>query len=178
VAPVSCTSGNECPVAQSCLFGHCISIETIGDGGLEVCTPGMAQDKCAPDAVCYVINGAPKCVGMPLCGMDGGCPTGALSQACNLLPDGGHAIAGKGAVCVLEECDATRDCREGALCFHGGSVPWGKCQFGITGDFCLTNGDCASAAFCEAPDGGTADAGPPRCRCVISTADAGPCAGR
>lgn len=174
VAPVTCASTNDCPVAQACLSGHCVSIETVGDGGLEACTPGVAQDKCAPDAICTLFSGFPKCVGLTLCGADGGCPSGAISQACNLLPDGGHLIEGKGAICTLEECDATGDCRAGAFCFHGGAVPWGKCQYGITGDPCLSNADCASAATCEPPDGGDSA----RCKCVITTADAGVCAGR
>jgi hypothetical protein len=182
IAPVSCATTTDCPVDQGCLSGHCVSLETIGDGGLELCTPGVAQDKCAPDAICYLVGGLPKCVGLPLCGADGGCPTGAISQACNLLPDGGHAIEGKGAICALEECSAGGDCRAGAVCFHAGVVPWGKCQYGITGDPCLSNADCASAATCEASDAGTPDGGDggvsSRCKCAITTADAGVCAGQ
>lgn len=182
IAPVSCTSTANCPLSQACLSGHCVSIETIGDGGLEVCTPGAAQDKCAPDAICYLVNSVPKCLGLPLCGADGGCPSGAISQACNLLPDGGHAIEGKGAICPLEECAVGSDCIPGALCFHAGAVPWGKCQYGVTGDPCLSNADCASAAVCDlAVDAGTPDGGDGgtslRCRCTITTSDAGACAG-
>ena len=182
VAPISCASNNDCPLVQNCLFGHCVSVETIGDGGLELCTPGVAQDKCAPDAICYLISGTPKCLGLPLCGADGGCPSGALSQACNLLADGGHAIEGKGAICALEECDAIGDCAPGALCFHAGAVPWGKCQYGVTGDRCQSNGDCISAANCQMSDGGppeVTDGGDfARCKCLITTPDAGMCAGR
>jgi hypothetical protein len=182
VAPVSCASSLDCPLAQSCLSGHCVSLETVGDGGRDLCTPGVAQDKCAPDAICYMASGFPTCLGLPLCGADGGCPSGAISHACNLLPDGGHAIEGKGPICPLEECDRAGDCIAGALCFHAGAVPWGRCQYGITGDPCLSDADCTSAATCEPPDGGAPDGGDaglsPHCKCQITTPDAGLCAGR
>jgi hypothetical protein len=104
VDTVTCSSNLQCPFAQGCLSGHCVSLEAVGDGGQEVCAVGVAQDKCAPDAICYSLAGVPRCVGLPLCGQDGGCPSGAISRACNLLPDGGHVVAGKGALCPLEEC--------------------------------------------------------------------------
>ena len=179
LAPVSCTSTNQCPPAQACLSGHCVSPEAAADGGLETCQAGAAPDKCAPDAVCYVVNGAPVCVGLPLCGQDRACPSGAISHGCNLTADGGHVIPGKGPICPLTECGATSDCIAGALCFLGSAVPWGNCQFGGTGDPCFGDADCASAAKCDnpGPDGGTGDGGVPgRCRCTITTPDAGVCA--
>jgi Dickkopf-like protein len=181
IAPVTCASTDDCPVAQQCLFGHCISVELIGDGGLELCAPGLAQDKCAPDAVCYTFASGPGCIGLPSCGQDGGCPTGSISQACNLQPDGGHVMEGKAPICPLTQCAVGSDCIAGALCAHASStVSWGTCQYGITGDPCSTDSDCASAAACETPDAGSADAGDAgaiaRCKCVITTPDAGVCA--
>jgi len=179
ITPVSCTSTNQCPVAQVCLSGHCVSGEAVGDGGLESCTVNGLPDKCAPDAVCYVVNGGPICVGLPLCGADGGCPSGAISQACNLMPDGGRVIPGKAPVCPLEECGTSSDCFPNATCFRRGLVPWGRCQFGGTNEPCFSDADCASAAKCDnpGPDGGSEDGGVPgMCRCVITTPDAGVCA--
>jgi hypothetical protein len=182
LAPITCATTLDCPVNQGCLAGHCVSIETVGDGGSDQCIANVVQDKCAPDAVCTLgldVNG--KCLGLPLCGADGGCPPGGIGQACNLLPDGGHVIQGKGPVCLIDQCDSLRDCSPSALCFHGGGLPWGRCQRGITGDPCASGADCISAALCDTsdagvPDGG--DAGPiGTCHCVISTADAGACAG-
>jgi hypothetical protein len=182
LAPIACGNTLDCPVNQGCLAGRCVSIETVSDGGVESCIPNLVQDKCAPDAYCTTqIDGLARCLGLPLCGADGGCPAGALSQVCNLRADGGHLIQGKGPVCLLEQCDSVSDCNPSALCFHGGGLPWGKCQRGITGDPCAGSADCISAATCNLadagiPDGG--DAGPiGTCRCVISTADAGACAG-
>jgi len=182
-APITCVTTLDCPVNQGCLTGHCVSIETLADGGITSCTVNAVQDKCAPDAWCTLeVNGLATCIGLPLCGADGGCPPGALSQACNLHADGGHLIEGKGPVCLLEQCDSVSDCSPSALCFHGGGLPWGKCQKGITGDPCGSNADCISAASCDLsdagiPDGG--DAGPiGTCHCNINTSDAGACAGK
>ena len=180
VTPVTCNSPVACPVAHTCLLGRCLSLEVIGDGGQELCTTGVAQDKCAPDAVCYNIGGANNCIGLPSCGQDGGCPAGAISAACNLQPDGGHIIEGKAPICPLTQCAISTDCIPTALCAHAFSnVTFGTCQFGITNDACSSYADCASAAVCHFPDAGPgADAGDiPRCRCVINTPDAGVCAG-
>ena len=179
IASVTCTSDVQCPLAQRCLLGRCLSFEVAGDGGQEICTPGVAQDKCAPDAICYNIGGF-VCVGLPSCGQDGGCPSGAISSACNLQPDGGHILEGKAPICTLTYCAITSDCIAGALCAHAFSnVTFGSCQYGFTNDPCATNADCASAAVCEAPDAGPdgGDAGISRCRCVINGPDAGVCAG-
>lgn len=177
--PAACASTNDCPLAQTCLWGRCVSQETVADGGVEACLAGAAQDKCAPDALCYIVNAAPLCVGLPSCGQDGGCPSGAPSQLCNLLPDGGRVVAGKGPVCVVYECAQTADCNSGQLCFHGAQLSWGTCQPGKNNDPCFSNADCVSAAQCDnpGPDGGSGDGGVPgKCRCVITTPDAGVCA--
>ncbi len=120
-------------------------MELARDGGVDPCTVGVAADNCAPDAICSVVNNttfgtAPICVGLPLCGEDGGCPSGAVSRGCNLLADGGQIVQGKAPVCLLSQC--------------------------------FSDADCISAAVCDNPG----DGGPGKCRCVITTADAGPCA--
>jgi len=175
-ASVACALVTDCPQAQTCFEGRCVSSEAIADGGVERCTVGAVPDKCAPDAVC-AIAGTATCVGLPWCGADGGCPAGALSVACNLQPDGGHIVPGKGALCLRAECAGGSDCRAGALCAHPSSaVPYGTCQLGVTGDPCASATDCVSSAVCQPSDAG-GDAGSV-CKCVISTPDAGPCAGK
>ncbi|HYS09195.1 MAG TPA: hypothetical protein VEP66_10635 [Myxococcales bacterium] len=177
-ASAGCNFTSDCPEAQTCYQGRCISQEGIGDGGVELCTKGVANDKCAPDAVCYDLVGTAGCIGLPSCGQDGGCAAGGISLACNRQPDGGHIVQGKGAVCLLSECGVASDCKVGALCAHASSaVTYGTCQLGITGDSCAGAADCASAAVCETPDSGPADAGM-QCRCVITSTDAGVCAGK
>jgi hypothetical protein len=166
----TCSSASPCPFGQSCLFGHCTSVQLVGDGGVELCNPDAGQDKCAPDAICYVVSSGPRCLGLPSCGQDGGCPTGAISHACNLQPDGGHIISGKAPICALQECALNSDCIDTAVCFHGSNVPWGSCQYGIVNDRCFTNADCPAALACRGPDGGPGDGGVPGTCCV---ADAG-----
>jgi Cys-rich repeat protein len=171
-APVqarTCALVTDCPLAQQCAIGHCVSFELGVDGGLDLCTVNSAQDKCAPDAVCTNVNGQQRCLGLSLCGQDGGCPTGANSQACNLEPDGGHIIAGKGAICLLTQCATNLDCASGRVCSHAAATAWGTCQSGGTGDPCATDADCAAGAICEAHDPG--DGGPVvrTCRCVTAT---------
>jgi len=178
LTPPACNIDTDCPQAQSCYKGRCVSVEAIGDGGFELCLIGTPQDKCAPDAVCYNLTGTATCIGLPSCGQDGGCPAGTMSAACNLQSDGGHIVGGKGPICLLNECAIGSDCKPGALCAHLSSVvTYGTCQLGITGDPCVTGADCASAAACQTPDGGAADAGL-QCKCVITSPDAGVCAGK
>jgi len=180
-APVTskaCALANDCPIAQTCFQGRCISLEVVADGGVESCVVGVPQDKCAPDAICMTLTGAPGCIGLQPCAQGGSCPAGAMSTACNLQPDGGHVVPGKGAVCLLAQCGTVSDCKAGALCAHPFSaVTYGNCQLGITGDPCASGADCVSAANCQVPAGGAADAGM-QCKCVINTPDAGACAGK
>jgi hypothetical protein len=177
ITPIHCAVLTDCPRAQLCINARCVSAEAVADGGVELCNVGALQDKCAPDAICTLAPTA-LCVGMPTCGSDGGCPDGgSVSNACNLQPDGGHIMPGKGAICLLTQCAVASDCRPDVLCAHASAgVPWGICQLGTTGDPCASGADCASAAVCQPPDAGT-DAGS-TCACVINTPDAGVCAGK
>jgi hypothetical protein len=169
IKPTVCVDPTDCPFPQGCLSGKCVALEARADGGIGPCALGAVPDGCAPDAVCQDATAQPSCLGLPLCGADGGCPAGSISSACNMLPDGGSLVPGKGRICLLTECDIQSECTSGSRCAHANpAVPFGTCQFGILGDPCLVDHpDCAPALSCldagTLPDGGL-QAG--RCSCL------------
>jgi hypothetical protein len=148
ITATGCASFLDCPFPRSCLLGRCAVVEVAADGGVQTCAPGAIPDDCAPDAVC-TLQGLPACVGLSACGEDGGCAGASISHACNMLPDGGQIIPGKGRICLLEQCGVPADCITGALCVHlNPAVTFGKCQFGVFTDPCLARSDCAPALSC------------------------------
>jgi hypothetical protein len=175
ITAISCTTFTDCPVPQDCFLGRCAALEVGADGGLQPCRPGAVPDNCAPDAVCTVLQGVPTCIGFPLCNADGGCPGQSLSRACNMLPDAGQIIPGKGRICLTEHCASEEDCISGVHCAHlDPSVPFGKCQFGNFLDPCLVDRpDCAPPLSCM--DAGVlADGGVQTGRCSCTDGGVNP----
>lgn len=169
IAATGCTTFNDCPFPQDCFLGRCAAREVAADGGVQPCVPGSVPDDCAPDAVCTVLQGLPTCLGFPPCGADGGCAGVSLSRACNMLPDGGQIIPGKGRICLTEQCLSEEDCTPGIHCAHlNPAVTFGKCQQGFFGEPCLADRpDCNPNLSCM--DAGVlADGGvqPGRCSCT------------
>lgn len=170
VTPITCTTSFECPSPQVCSNGMCTVLELRADGGNQGCVIGASgNDGCAPDALCYqttqsgaLVN---RCVGLAHCGVDGGCPIGAVGSTCNQMADGGLLFTGKQRLCLFSFCVGGSDCPslsvygQGA-CFHTNLAdPLGQCQWGRAGDYCYSNGDCFNAASCGTADGGGLDAG-------------------
>lgn len=160
IVPTGCRTFIDCPFPQDCTLGRCTALEVSGDGGVGVCNLGALSDGCAPDAVCTLVQGLPACLGLAPCGADGSCAGVSLSHGCNILPDGGQIIPGKGRICLLEHCLTDVECFTNTHCAHlNPAVPFGKCQTGAFLNPCLVDRpDCAPNLSCMdagvLPDGG------------------------
>ena len=164
VQPFACRNTNDCPVPQVCSGGLCLSHERRADGGTIGClVSNGANDGCAEGALCYqdrstgqILN---QCIGLPHCSPTGVCPIGFVGSTCNQLADGGFIFANKMRICLFNFCADTRDCPQGAACFHRDQTKvLGQCQLGQVGNPCYTAEDCFNSTFCEF-DGGVADGG-------------------
>lgn len=171
ITRTGCATFNDCPFPQDCLLGRCAAREVAADGGVEPCKPGLVQDDCASDAVCTVLLAAspPSCIGLPTCSADGGCPGPSLSRACNMLADGGQIIAGKGRICLTEQCLTEDDCIPGIHCAHlNPAAPFGKCQQGSFNDPCLVDRPDCNPNFSCVGAGVLADGGAQTGRCACA----------
>jgi hypothetical protein len=144
VAPIACSRESDCPNPQVCLAGLCSSPQLRADGGYQGCVLNSEpNDACGNDAVCFqlctdtaCVNRVNRCVGLPACGQDGGCPQGTLGSICNdgRNPDGGQLFPGKQRICLLSYCMKDTDCNAAAHCFFGAPALLGRCNFGNAGD--------------------------------------------
>jgi hypothetical protein len=165
ISPSACRNENDCPVPQICINGLCIAYELREDGGAQGCTVSSgANDKCAPDSICYqdtstgqLLN---RCLGLPHCGQDGTCPIGFKGSTCNQLADGGFIFPGKERICLYDFCVDTTNCPRGTACFHYSQTSQlGQCSLGSAGSPCFSGEDCFNSSFCQLSDGGVADGG-------------------
>ncbi|MBS2022095.1 MAG: hypothetical protein JST92_06765, partial [Deltaproteobacteria bacterium] len=158
--PINCTTFLDCPQPQTCNAGLCTDLELRADGGNAGCIlGGSSSDGCAPGALCFqtqtstgaVVN---RCVGLPHCSETGACPVGTAGSTCNVEPDGGVLFPGKSRICLFSLCRVTPDCPISndygqAQCFHPNPADdLGKCQYGLSGDQCLSAEDCFNSAGC------------------------------
>jgi hypothetical protein len=175
IQTTACATDLDCPIPQSCAPGGiCSSLELQANGSQQGCSLGQANDKCAPDSICYqVAHGTMYlnyCVGLSHCSEDGGCPSSTVTSGsgsvCNALADGGSLFPDKERLCLYGYCVNDTHCPGGYACFHRDQANLlGQCQGGLPNEPCYTRNDCFnSPTGCEAIldggfDGGQNDGG-------------------